>query len=171
MTTAVKPGLDELEATLRDQQKVADMLKNGKFGDFVKDYAEAKNAANTEIFAQVREETQRTLAQMLKDNGQGGKFKLDLTPDSRSTRGWDGAALPALSDRDRQVRKNRLYNKLAPGTAVNKLFDEQADFYRALSLKCGAVGRLPDGTELLEKLGEDERIRNSFGTKEVRVFR
>jgi HK97 family phage major capsid protein len=166
MTTAVKPSLNELEATLRDQSKVSAMLRDGKFGDFVRDYADAKNAASTDILTQVRDETQRTLAQMLKDNGQGGKFKLDLSPDGPAgpRGGWDGAALPALSERDRQVRKNRLYNKLAPGAAVNKLFDEQADFYRALSLRCNAVGRLPDGAELLEKLGEDERIRNSFGT-------
>lgn len=163
-TTVVRPSLDELEATLRDQSKVSAMLRDGKFGDFVRDYADAKNQASTDILTQVRDETQRVFAQMLKDNGQGGRLKLDLAPDGGAMRNASGGPAPALSERDRQVRKNRLYNKLAPGAAVNKLFDEQADFYRALSLRCNAVGRLPDGAELLEKLGEDERIRNSFGT-------
>jgi hypothetical protein len=136
MTTAVKASLDELEATLRDQSKVTAMLKNGQFSDFVRDYAEAKNAASTDILTQVKDETQRVFAQMLRDNGQGGTLKIDLSPDGATSARVNGGPLPALSDRDRQVRKNRLYNKLAPGAAVNKLFDEQADFYRALSLRC-----------------------------------
>ena len=163
MPTSVKPNLDELEATLRDQSKVTAMLRDGKFGDFVKEYADAKNAASTDILTQVRDETQRTLAQMLRDNGQGGKLKLDLRPDGDVPR-TAGAPAATLSEHDRQVRRNRLYNKAAPGAKVNKLFDEQADFYQALSLKCNALTRLPNGDDLLSKLAEDERIRNSFGT-------
>jgi HK97 family phage major capsid protein len=159
VTTQVKASLEELEATLRDQSKVATMLKDGKFPDFVRDYAEAKNEASTGIVTQVREETQRTLAQMLKDNGQTGRFKLDMSPDGGAPRVHSEAARTSP-----QARKNRLYNQAAPGSKVDKLFPEQADFYQALSLKCNAVTRLPNGDDLLTKLSENERIRNSFGT-------
>ena len=163
MPTAVKPSLDELEAILRDHTKVANMLKEGKFPQFVKDYADAKTEADSSILAQVREETQRTLAQMLRDNGQSG-FKLDLAPDGGVSSSHAAAVPQPLSGHARAIRRQRLYNKAAPGAKVDKLFNEQADFFRALSLRCNAVGRLPDGPDLLTKLDENERIRNSFGT-------
>lgn len=160
MTAKVRASLDELEATLKDQSKVVEMIRNGNFTDFIKDYADAKHESDTSILDQVKNETQRVFAQMLKDNGMGGKLKTDLSPAPQSGEYTpDGRARNAF-----QVRKNRLYNKAAPGAQVNGLFGEQADFFRALSLRCNALGRLPDGPELLEKLGENERIRNSFGT-------
>jgi HK97 family phage major capsid protein len=174
MPTAVKASLEELEATLRDNSKVRDLLRDGKFGDFVRDYAEAKNAANPDIATQVREETQRVLAQMLKENGQGGKFKLDLTPEpgGKGVLAYEPGDVPGpLSERARYIRKNRLYNKAAPGARVGKMlnesskvFDEPTDFFRALSLRCNSLGRLPNGPELLEKLALNEEIRNSFST-------
>jgi HK97 family phage major capsid protein len=144
----------ELEEMLRDPNRMRDTLKDpSQFKTFVANYA--KNVINRDdtIAVQIREQTQQVLAQWLKDNG-GKVQRLDQRPGPEY-----GAARNSY-----QVRKNRLYNQLAPGAKVDKLFNEQADFYRALSLKCNAVTRLPDGNDLLEKLSENERIRNSFGT-------
>jgi HK97 family phage major capsid protein len=148
----------ELEEMLRDPKRMRDTLADpSRFRTFVQNYA--KNVTNRDdtIMVQVREQTQQVLAQWLKDNrGETALARPDLTP---SPFGNNGGPRNSY-----QARKNRLYNKAAPGAKVDKLFAEQADFFRALSLKCNALGRLPDGTELLEKLGENERIRNSFGT-------
>jgi len=146
----------ELEEMLRDGQRMRDTLSDPLlFKKFITNYA--KNVLNRDdtIERQVREQTQAVLAEWLKTNPDGkSRGRLDLRPDSS----------PSAVRNSAQARKNRLYNKAAPGAAVDRLWSEQADFYRALSLKCNAVGRLPDGVDLLEKLGETERIRNSFGT-------
>jgi HK97 family phage major capsid protein len=144
----------ELEEMLRDGKRMKDTLGNPLlFKQFITNYA--KNVLNRDdtIEAQIREQSQQVLAQYLKDDKAAKLIRPDLTPDR--------GGLPRNS---LQVRKNRLYNKAAPGAAVDKLWGEPADFYRALSLKCNATSRLPDGPDLLEKLGETEKIRNSFGT-------
>lgn len=148
---------EELEAMLLDEPTMKGVFGDKKlFAEFMKSYATNVMNKDANIATQVKEETQRVLAQFLKENGAKVENRPDLRPDSTLP---DGRVRNAY-----QVRKNRLYNQAAPGAKVNKLFDEQADFFRALSLKCNAVTRLPDGNSLLEKLSQNEEIRNSFGT-------
>jgi len=142
----------ELEEMLRDGKRMRDTLANPlQFKTFIQNYHKNVIARDDTIEVQIREQVQQGIAQFLKVDPKA-LHRPDLTP------GANGQA------RNSHARKHGLYNKAAPGAAVDKLWDKQVDFYRALSLKCNALGRLPDGAELLEKLGETEKIRNSFGT-------
>jgi HK97 family phage major capsid protein len=160
VTTATIPtSAEELEGMLLDKQKMADLFRDPKqFKEFITNYGRSIINKDQNIATQVREETQRVLAEMLKTNKANVPVNLNLD-DALSPNGR-----PVLSGRNHQIRKNRLYNKAAPGAKVNGMFAEPADFYRALSLKCNATSSLPDGPELLGKLTENDRIRNSFGT-------
>src|SRR6266496_3958700 len=145
----------ELEEMLRDGKRMRDTLANPlQFKTFIQNYHKNVIARDDTIEAQIREQVQQGIAQFLKADPKP-LHRPDLTP---------GPGLNGQPRNSYQVQHNRLYNQAAPGAKVDKLFAKQADFLRALSLKCNAVTRLPDGTELLEKLSENERIRNSFGT-------
>jgi HK97 family phage major capsid protein len=153
---AIPTDAAELEEMLNDGTRMQELFKDkAALRTFFTNYGKVVVARDPSIGAQIREQTQLVFNELMKANGYKPERKLDLrsTPDSPQ-----GTVLNAYA------RKNRLYNKKAPGAAVDKLFSDQADFFRALSLKCNALSRLPDGTELLEKLSENERIRNSFGT-------
>jgi HK97 family phage major capsid protein len=105
--TVTRPGLEELEATLRDQAKITALLRDGKFGQFVKDYAEAKNAVHVDLADQVQAETQRVLAQWLKDHQSDGIRRVNLDP-----------AQPVAG---RSVRAQGLYSPKAPGAKLDEL--------------------------------------------------
>jgi HK97 family phage major capsid protein len=159
----------ELEAMLTDTKTLGEIAKTpASLGEFVRNYVKASQARFGEsIAAQVREQTQAALLEMVRTTP-GTSNRLDLggakahayaaLEDALSGRG------PSPFNRSAQIRKNKLFNRAAPGSSVNGMFAEPADFYRALSLKCNATSSLPDGPELLGKLTENDRIRNSFGT-------
>jgi HK97 family phage major capsid protein len=122
------------------------------FREFINSYAQAAAPQDGVIAQQVREQTQKALAEFLKDNGLSGTPKVNLSNGTPVVEGYS------------PYRKHRLYNQAAPGAAVNKLFSDPASFFQALSLKCNALGTHRNGAELLTALNENERIRNSFGT-------
>jgi HK97 family phage major capsid protein len=159
-TIPIPASSDELEEMLGSPERMAPVLADpAQFKDFIRNYATTVMAKHSEVQAQVREQTQQILGDWLKEHGQDGKFKLDMTnggtPVVRSANG------APLND---PLRKHRLYNRAAPGASVNKLFTDQASFFQALSLKCNAIGTHRDEKALLTALSENERIRNSFGT-------
>lgn len=145
--TTTKLSLDELEAKLKDQNALTALLKEGTFGDFIKDYAEAKTEAAGNLQQQVKEETQRVLAQMLKDNGISAVQRLNLDPNK---------GIPNL-----QVQKNKLYNAKAPGALVDKDYNGSAEFFQAI---WHHVNTLNNGAELQAKTAEWRKIQNSFGS-------
>lgn len=161
MKVTIPTSASELEAMLNDGAKMRDVLADPpSFTEFIRNYAARVRDKDAEIAAQVREQTQLILAEWLKEHGEGGKWRLDLSNGAPRVRGADGAALGVGG----RYAAHKLYNQAAPGSAVDRLFPDQASFFQALSLKCNAVSRLSNGEELLSKLAEDEKIRNSFGT-------
>lgn len=161
MTTITIPSKpEELEDLLNDSAKVGEIFKNGQFGDLVKQYATNVVKKDHDFTQQIKDQVQIGLADFLKENRKTGGVPLNLDVanarhDSHKVRKTTYA---------NQILKQNLYNNAAPGAGVNKLFSEQSDFFRALSLKANAVSRLPDGPQLLENLNEAERIRNSLST-------
>lgn len=145
--TTTKLSLDELEATLGDQAKVVALLKEGKFGEFVKDYAEAKNTAGGDIQTQVKEETQRVLAQMLKENGAANIKRVNLDPES---------GIPSMS-----AQKSKIYNKRAPGAALDKEFGDSAEFFQAVWHRSHT---LSNAAELQAKAATIQKVQNAYGT-------
>ncbi len=116
----------ELGELLADPSQAARLLQRfGGSGDraawdeFHRAYMAAAGQADPSIAEQVQVETQRVLAQMLKDDKSGGGEgirRLDLSP---------GTASPA---------RNALYAKGAPGAKVDqaKLFDGTGDFFQSV---------------------------------------
>ncbi|TAJ21847.1 MAG: phage major capsid protein [Dehalococcoidia bacterium] len=140
MTTATM-SLDELEATLKDQSKIVELVNNGKLGQFLKDYADAKADAHNDVATQVKEETQRVLAQWLKDHG--STQRLNLTPDS---------AVGSLA-----AKRSKIYNANAPGAGVDKLVKNHGEFLQAIWHKSQGAG----AGELQDKI---HAVRNAFGS-------
>lgn len=65
----------QLEELLGDPAKVQDLMKEGQFSDTVKAYAKAVNQADGDLGRQVKEETQRVLAEYLRENGEESGLK------------------------------------------------------------------------------------------------
>lgn len=150
MTSNTLPSLEEFEATLKDQAKITDMLKQGKFGDWLKDYVNAKTDANggAQLEQAVKEETQRVLAQMLRDNG-----AVAIKRPSLNVEDIGSAKLGRA--------KNRVYNKRATGVALDGKFDDACDFFQTIWKHRET---LPGQEKLAAKLTELQKIRNSFGS-------
>lgn len=122
----------ELEAILADQDKVGAMIKDGTFGDLVKNYARATNEADKSLMEQVKDQTQAVMAQFLKDNPEAGNAKrLNLDP-------YDGPG------------KNGYYkghNPKAVGARLDGKFEDLASFLQATWVK----GNPDDKTQALLK--------------------
>lgn len=149
MTTTIPQTADELEAMLGNGE-VANMFEGGKakpeFGEFIKNYANALRAKDEGIATQVREETQRVLAEYLRENAADGFVgnvkRVNLDPNERPT--------PA---------RNTLYNKRAPGGRIDDagLFDRPEDFLRAIYYR----NQTPEAIAAQDKL---RSIKNEFGS-------
>ena len=58
----------QLEELLGDQSKVQNLMAEGQFSDVVKAYAKSVGQSDDTIGRQVKEETQRVLAEYLREN-------------------------------------------------------------------------------------------------------
>jgi HK97 family phage major capsid protein len=149
VTTKVKEGLEALEAKLRDHAQVMAMLKDNTFGEFVKDYADAKNTAHTDLNRQVQEQVQASMAEWLKDSGaQTRRLNLDHDQGARNVTG----------------RKGSIYNAKAAGAKIDQSKqapDDMAEFLRAI---WHHANTLPESDELHAKALEWKKIQNSFGS-------
>ncbi len=116
MTGTAAPSLEELEATLADPQKIVTLTNEGKLGDFLKDYADAKADAYKDVHQAAKEEAQRVLAQWLKDHGASENGRLNLTPDQ--------------SIHDLNAQKSKLYNREAPGAKLDELVGSHTEYLR-----------------------------------------
>lgn len=141
--TTTKMSLDELEATLQDQTKIVDLVNTGKLGEFLKDYADAKADAYSDVSTQVKEETQRVLAQWLKDHG--SVQRLNLTPE-------DNGGVGSLS-----AKKSKIYNAKAPGAGIDKLISSHDEFLKAAWFKA-------QGADALGLQDKFNSVRNAFGS-------
>lgn len=116
--TTIPTSAAELEEMLNDQAKMKNVWSEGKFGEFIKNYAQVQNDKNTEISAQVREETQRVLAEFVKEQRQKGA----TTPVNLS-----------YEDRARAAVTGKLYNAAAPGAPLDKEFRDLTEFFTTIA--------------------------------------
>jgi HK97 family phage major capsid protein len=68
MPITIPSGQQELEELLADGSKVQSLMKDGQFTDVVKAYAKHVTDTDAELGRQVKEETQRVLAEYLREN-------------------------------------------------------------------------------------------------------
>jgi HK97 family phage major capsid protein len=147
--TTVRPSLAELEATLQDQAQVTTLINEGRFGDFVRDYVEARTEQAGNIQQQVEEQTQRVLGEWLRDQqGQAANVRrVNLDPNS-----------PVAG---RNARRQGLHSRRSPGARVDAYLDEQQldteDYLRSIWYR----NQAPAAVALRDRL---TGIRNDFGS-------
>jgi HK97 family phage major capsid protein len=143
MTTTIPTTADELEEMIGDGRVTA-MFEGGKakpeFGTFIKNYAQALQNKDSEIGQQVRDETQRVLAQWLKDNQAEGIKRVNLDPETAPNNKYAAR-----------------YNKNAAGAKADKLFDGSADFF-------ASIWHRATSPEAHAKQADLRKIRNDYGT-------
>lgn len=145
MTTITIPKTaDELEAMLGDSAKMQDVFSDpASFREFIGNYAKTTMEADADIARQVKDETQRVLAQWLKDNPDAKIQRLNLDP----------TAAPAAKG------GKALYSKIAPGAKIDdeKIFNDTRDFLSSIYHKNKT-------TDAAAKLAKVDAIRNQFGS-------
>jgi len=133
----------ELEDMLGDSAQMQKVFADkATFGEFIGAYAKATVSADASIATQVKEETQRVLAQWLKDNPDAKVQRLNLDPNAPVN-----------------TKAQGLYSRTAPGAKVDqaKLFDSNAEFLSSIFHRNGSP-------EASEKRGKLDAIRNAFGS-------
>lgn len=140
---AIPDAPDKLEEMLNDDTALQAVIAEGQLGDFLKAYARATNAADPTIQDQVRDETQRVLAEMLREHG----IDTDKRPDVRSK-------VPGpYDDAGPLARAQGLYNPKALGAQVDDLFDSAGEYFKM-------IWRGNSAKNTPEVQGKLERLRN-----------
>src|SRR5690606_8128244 len=113
----IPTNADELEDLLSDSARMQRVFANReKLKELIRNYAKTTLEVDTTIAKQVKAETDRVLREWLKDNEAEHLRKLNLRPGDKS---------PA-------ARQGAMYNKRAPGAAIDHLFDGTADYFKTI---------------------------------------
>jgi HK97 family phage major capsid protein len=152
MPTATLPTTStELEELLNDNTRMGELAKEPDgLKNFIKAYAETFMRKDPTLSAQIREETQRVFAEMIKSNGLDGTGVRPPVPLHRES-----------VQTNREARRNRLYNKKAPGAKLDAEFGEFSEYLQAVWHRADT---LPDGAALAAKASKIRQIQNSFGS-------
>ncbi len=113
MTSAPTTPL-EFEEALNDPKRLENLFKENKFANFVKDYAAAVSAKDTDISAQVKEQTQAALAELLKDKRAAKALNLSPLEDGASS------------------AYSKIENKRAVGAPLNGMFSDLGSYLQAV---------------------------------------
>lgn len=146
MTTAIPVPKDsaELAEMLADPGRLAPVLANKEaLGEFINAYAQKQQGDGTDLNRLVAEETQRQLANMLRENEQSKDAKeriqrLDLNPQAKRT--------PNMLTSHRQ---GTAHNPRAAGALLDQHFEDGVDYVRTIWHKAQPTDSL---TEKLEAL-------------------
>jgi len=136
----------ELEEMLGDAGKMKNVFADKRaFGEFIQNYARNVMNRDESIATQVREETQRVIRDMLKDNKAS----------------FANTKLNPLDDKVPSLRRGGVYNKRAAGVALDGEFRDQAEFFQSIWHKANA---LRNWGELEGKRNRAAEVLNSFGS-------
>ncbi|MFI9200167.1 phage major capsid protein [Streptomyces sp. NPDC053048] len=132
----------ELEAMLGDSKAMQKVFagKNGEFGEFITNYARSVHNRDLAIATQVKEETQRVLADWLRDEQPEGVGRINLTPEQVVAHG---------------SARNNLHNPRAMGAVLDKEFTNSAEYFRTIWHNANRTA------DMQAKL---TRVRNAFSS-------
>lgn len=134
-------GLEEL---LSDGPKMrAIFAEKGLFGQVITNYARVVLNKDQEIATQVREETQRVVRDMLKDQTPEEIQRVNMNPYAKGQSGYE------------QARSAGVYNNRAMGAVLDNEFERASDFFAAI------WHNTQRDASLQAKLG---RVRNAFSS-------
>jgi HK97 family phage major capsid protein len=124
--------------------------------NFIQGYAETHARRDQgEVEKQVAEQTQRVLAQMLKDHGSPEKPPVDLVGEAAHRQA------PAIAGLNAGLRKS-LYNRRAYGAAAEGIFEDTAEFFRATA---ASAPKMRDFEQLRPKAAKLMEIQNAYGSE------
>lgn len=139
-TLTVPRNAGELEEMLGDTGKLKEIVKTPEtLKDFIVDYGKAQAEKDPGIAQQIRDETQRQFAEILKNEQIAGINRLNLDP----------TAGPA--------KRSKHYNPKAPGAKLDQQFADWGDFL-------SAVWDGANSQDSFAARAEIKKIQNSFGT-------
>ncbi|WP_158673849.1 phage major capsid protein [Streptomyces klenkii] len=140
MTTTVPRNADELAEALGDTATLTRIVESpDTLKDFITEYAKGQARSDESIVAQIREETQKQFADILRGDQIETINRLNLAP--------DGAP----------VARSKHYNPKAPGAGLDKQFGNWTDFL-------GAVWAGAKGQTAMAAQDQIARIQNAFGS-------
>jgi HK97 family phage major capsid protein len=143
MTTTIPKDAAGLEAMLSDDKALAEIAKTpAALGEFIQNYVKGQQEKIGEtLAAQVREQSQIVLAEMLKDNGASlsNKAKIDL------------------ANRRSALAQGAAYNGDAVGSILDGEFTSVSDFLRSVA---------PDHKRSPQDRARWEKIRNDYSSVE-----
>lgn len=149
---------EELQEFLADPVRVSavfskDALKDGTMKEFLDAHVKIRNAKDTELQAQQREQMQMVLAEFLRDSG-AQKVPPALAAKARSGSPGEPGSV---------VRQQSLYNRSAHGAQLDNVFETVGDFFRAVTQE-GAGRQYRDAVDLNARLDRCKAIQNAFST-------
>jgi HK97 family phage major capsid protein len=147
--TVIPNNAAELEEMLADTSKLQNLMKEGQFPEFMENYARHVHNKDKDLGAQVREQTQLAVAEML---GQD-KVTNEVKRLNQAALRNDGGQF--------STRKGRIYNKKAPGAAIDNITDGPAEFFQAIWHHRDSLG---NSIDLGNKAAQIKKIQNSFGS-------
>lgn len=134
-----KDNAELLEAIGDADQLKAIVTNKGSLAEFIQAYADKQSRTDPTVEAQIREETERQWANILRSGDLDNINRLNLDP----------RAIP--------VQTNRFYNKKAPGAALDKKFGDWASYMAATW-----VGH--HDQESMTARGDIKKLQNAFGS-------
>jgi HK97 family phage major capsid protein len=139
-TLTAPRNADELEEMLHDPAQRKEILKSeDSLKDFVLDYAKGQAAKDPGIEQQIRDETQRQFADLLRGDRIDGINRLNLNPQAQP------------------VARSKHYNPKAPGAQLDREFGNWADYLSNIWSAAGTSESLAAKTRI-------KKIQNSFGS-------
>lgn len=148
----------ELEDMLSDPKQVATLTKEGQFGDFMSAYARVFMGRHPDFGTLVREESQRVMAEMLRDGSAKPTAPLDL----------DVFKAPS-----RNGKYNKIRNPRAAGAALDGVFDSSSSFFQAVWQQNHPSGHLADEYQepMRKVLNYQEKVPSQGGFLVPEEFR
>jgi HK97 family phage major capsid protein len=121
----------ELAEMMGDPGRLAPVLANTEtLKAFIEEYAQAQQGEGTDLHRAVAAETQRQLAQYLKDKDVSGENeerikRLNLDPQAQTGKGGRASMLTSYG-------QGAAYNKHAPGSVIDGKFQSAVDYFKAI---------------------------------------
>lgn len=124
MTAPTLTTADELREFLGDDTRMKASLKDGTFAEIIENYAN-RGREDSDVSAQVREETQRVFAEMMRDAGFAPAGRPDLTPQA-------GRPRPS---RSRANDRGQMHNPHADAAKLDGKFENIGQLFADLALE------------------------------------
>lgn len=148
-TLVIPTSASELEELLADGKRVQEVMSAGRFGELVTAYARTTYDRDMDIARQVKEQTATALAEFLKSaEAEGDVVRPNLTVRDVASNFRPGNQRPGIP-------ANTLYNPRAMGAALDRDFENSADFFRTIWHNANNTA------DRMTKLG---RVRNAFSS-------